>query len=198
MSEFTNVGGELSVGADPTPDACAGYALVVLASVDHQHVGEKFPDEAEVLRARLRDFDLEPTLPEIQRATSAAERVAFCIAPWSIPYDLFRKFVPPGPMSSQPRTLKDVEPIIAKRALVCCESGMNRSLWIAGMALVLTGCQPTGEAALQHLKDLRGPEAFANKTMAKHLREYMPESLKAMRAPVAQDVASSGFLLRQA
>lgn len=66
--------------------------------------------------------------------------------------------------------------------LVTCEEGMNRSLWVAGMALVLTGQQPTGKAAREYLEKLRGKNAFRNTHLRNLLDGYYPQSMIPMRS----------------
>jgi hypothetical protein len=186
--EVTTVGERLSVGADMSPDATAGYDLVVLVSDDHQHVGEKYPSGVEVLRCPLCDMDEPPSVAEIKRAQAAAEEVAWTVNPWKVPLDVWRKHDKPftkglrAPMSPEEGT-----------ALVTCEAGENRSLWVAGMALTLTGEQPSGKCARMYLEKLRGPTAFHNSYMRKLLDDYYPESLKGIRPA---HPPPGGFVLR--
>jgi hypothetical protein len=198
---FTSVGRELSVGADPVPDACAGYQLIVLAAKEFQHHGDSFP--CEVLRVPLSDDDEAPSMDEIKRATTAAEKIAYANAPFCVPYDLFKKYAPKVRGLAQPISIGDepTDPYKPKRALITCEEGLNRSLWLAGMVLVLTGEREDGADARRYLEDLRGPGAFRNKHLARLLDRYMPASLKPLRQkPVslsdAEGISPGGYSLK--
>ena len=192
--DVTTVGKHLSVGSDPPPDATSAYDLVVLVSAQHQHVGERFPTA--VLRAGLPDLDAEPTREGVKRAQAVAERVAYEIAPFCIPWPIFNQFSP-QPAGTVP-TSKDPEPMREKNVLVTCEEGMNRSLWVAGMALVLAGEQATGKEARLYLEKLRGPNAFESRGMRDALDRYYPAEFAAFRAPpIGQSrVVRGGFAVR--
>ncbi len=175
--DFTQVGDRISVGSDAPSDACGGFGLVVLASAEHQHYGDKY--DGKVLRVPMVDQDQAPSVEMVKRAQAAAERVAFAANRSAVPYDVYKKFAPKNPLDADEDPNVDV--------LVTCEMGENRSLYIAGMALVLTGCQESGEDARQYMQKLRGPRAFYNKHLMKLLDNYYPASLKLYRQPSIKD-----------
>jgi hypothetical protein len=179
---FTTVGRELSVGADPEPAACASFGLVVLAAKEHQHVGERFPDGVTVKRVPLTDDYEEPSIDDIKRATAAAEFIAYTMSPFTVSFDIWKKYAPKPLFGGSPDA-DPLERIKPQKVLVTCEAGENRSLWLAGMALVLAGECDDGECCRKYLQDLRGDRAFANVHMRKLLDRFMPKELKALRSP---------------
>ncbi len=197
MSDVTQVGENLSVGARVNPDATAGFDLVVLVAEENQHVGCDFPDGVEVLRRPMADRDEEPSVKELKMAIDAAERVAFAMAPYGVPWEISKRLRPKPSANgfarvvmrkqSQVDLTKEKKPSLMepKKVLVTCEHGLDRSCWVAGMALVLTGEQPTGKDALEHLRKMRGDNALENPFMARHLRKFYPKELEAMRPRVA-------------
>ena len=58
-----------------------------------------------------------------------------------------------------------------ERVLVACELGLNRSAWVAGMALLLLGIVGTGRAAVETLEAKRGPQVFTNNPYMRRLLE---------------------------
>jgi len=191
---LTAVGKCLSVGADPSPDAVGDFDLVVLVSAEHQHAGEKFPTN--VLRCPLPDDD-QPSTETIQRAQRCAERVAYALCPFSVPFEVWKKFSPPPPpaSASNPPLLKDAEPVEPQRVLVTCEEGMNRSLLVAGMALVLTGEQRTGKDAREYLQQLRGPESFRSPGYRRALDRFYPDEYARFRSPPLPAPPRGGMIL---
>jgi hypothetical protein len=203
MSDVTQVGQNLSVEARVSPDATAGFDLVVLVAAENQHVGCDFPEGVEVLRRPMIDRDEEPSAKELKAAIDAAERAAFAMAPYAVPWELSKRLMPKPSWngSVQVPASRKVQvdltlPIPvdevwkSKRVLVTCEHGLDRSCWVAGMALVLAGEQPTGKDALDHLRKVRGDDALENPFMARHLRKFYPRELAAMR-PKSLRAASS-------
>jgi hypothetical protein len=203
---ITTVAPEIDISGDVPAQATEQYGLVVLAAAEYQHVGE--PYAGEVLRVRMVDRakDEPPSLEEMKRAQQAAERVAFRACPFGVPFSIFQKFVPkvrgakPVGLDDQREvdlTLPEVEPYRSTKVLVTCAEGLNRSAYIAAMACVLTGCCASGAEAVEHIRTVRGPEAFVDGRFATLLRSYYPESLKDLRGPSADDVrARGGFTLR--
>jgi hypothetical protein len=190
--DFSDVGERLSVGSDPGDlSAAGGFDLLVLAAEDFQHYGEKCP--CELLRVPLRDRDEAPTMEEIKRAQAAAEKIAYAANPSRVPYEVWQKLAPKNSPPESP------DP---KKVLITCEEGMNRSLWIAAMVLVLVGEQETGKSARQYLESLRGVRAFQNRHIRKLLDDYMPAWLKEMRPQPARApgesvlAAAGGFILK--
>jgi hypothetical protein len=195
MSDYTQVGQYLSVGGRVPPDATAGFDLVVLVAAENQHLGCDFPEGVEVLRRPMIDRDEEPSTKELKIAIDAAERVAFAIAPYMVPWELSKRLMPKLPAPSlvvrkvvQVDLTKDQasEP---RKVLVTCEHGLDRSCWVAGMALVLAGEQKTGKDALEHLRKMRGEDALENPQMARHLRRFYPRELEAVRPRAASSIA---------
>jgi hypothetical protein len=195
MSDVAQVGQCLSVGARVPPDATAGFDLVVLVAAENQHVGCDFPDGVNVLRRPMIDRDEEPSSKELKAAIDAAERAAFAMAPYSVPWELSKRLMPKPSRTTSvalPRPAKKVQVDLTepeddvwknKKVLITCEHGLDRSCWVAGMALVLAGEQPTGKDALEHLRKVRGDDALENPFMARHLRKFYPRELAAMRGP---------------
>jgi hypothetical protein len=192
MSDVAQVGQNLSVGARVSPDATAGFDLVVLVAAENQHVGCDFPEGVQVLRRPMIDRDEEPSAKELKAAIDAAERAAFAMAPHAVPWELSKRLMPKPPWSTSVRgpvvkkgqvdlTKLDDDVWKSKKVLITCEHGLDRSCWVAGMALVLAGEQPTGKDALEHLRKVRGDDALENPFMARHLRKFYPRELAAMR-----------------
>lgn len=190
MADLTAVGKHLSVGGDASPDAVTGYDYVVLVAAERQHVGESYGPT--VIRCPLPDDD-EPSTATVEKAQACASKVAFLIAPFSVPYEIWQKYMPrgaeiPGPMG------KDPDLIVEYRVLVTCLEGENRSLFVAGMALVLSGEQPDGRAAREYLETLRGSQSFQSPGYRKALDKFYPKELLAYRAP-QKPVTSRGVRL---
>jgi hypothetical protein len=184
--DITTVGEQLSVGSDIGDlSGAGGFDLLVLASVDHQHYGEK--PACEIFRVPLTDSDKAPTMDTVQRAQAAAVRIAFTMSPYKVPWSVYEKFVRPANRLPRGATNELETP---KKVLITCEMGMNRSLWLAGMVLVLTGEQDTGKSAREYLQTLRGGMSFENHSIRKLLDDYMPEWMKAMRGPTVKARAS--------
>ena len=216
MSDVAQVGQNLSVGARVPPDATAGFDLVVLVAAENQHVGCDFPQGVNILRRPMIDRDEEPSAKELKAAIDAAERAAFAMAPYSVPWEISKRLMPKpepsrigsprGPTKkvqvdlTEPeddvwknkKPTKKVQVDLAepeddvrknKKVLITCEHGLDRSCWVAGMALVLAGEQLTGKDALEHLRKVRGDDALENPFMARHLRKFYPRELAAMRGP---------------
>src|SRR5271157_1727351 len=131
MADFTSVGAYISVGSDPPPDATGRYDLVVLVAAEHQHVGEVFPGK--VLRCPLTDDGVAPSLDAIKRAQACAERIAWTASPWTVPWEIARRFNRDFPgalgrVDGPGRTVvPEPEPKQQKNVLVCCEAGHDRS-----------------------------------------------------------------------
>jgi hypothetical protein len=187
---LTAVGKCLSVGADPSPDAVGDFDLVVLVSAEHQHAGDRFTTN--VIRCPLPDVD-DPSTEVIQRAQRCAERVAYALCPFSVPFELWKKFVPPP--SGRPERMKDSDPVEPQRVLVTCEEGLNRSLLVAGMALVLTGEQRTGKDAREYLQKLRGPESFRSPGYRRALDRFYPDEYARFRSPPLPAPPRGGMIL---
>jgi hypothetical protein len=189
---LTEVGKCLSVGADPSPDGVGDFDLVVLVSAEHQHAGDRFTTN--VIRCPLPDVD-DPSTEVIQRAQRCAERVAYALCPFSVPFELWKKLTPGSGWSPMPLA-KDPEPVEAQRVLVTCEEGLNRSLLVAGMALVLTGEQRTGKDAREYLQKLRGPEAFESPGYKRALERFYPDEYMRFRNPPLPAPPGGGMILR--
>ena len=206
MADYTSVGAHLSVGSDPAPDATANFDLVVLAAKECQHDGDAFPTE--VLRCPLTDGGAEPTTAEVKKAQACAERIAWTLEPYRVPWDIARKFEPKAsvqplkPMASakshdvETPLLTDEQKEKPKTVLICCEEGMNRSCWLAAMVLVLIGEQRTGKDAREHLQQLRGPRAFGNAGMRRAADAYYPQELEAYRPRAQVEKPVGGYTVR--